>query len=1064
MNNKKFLASAISAALVASVATPAAIHAKTNFTDLKAGETFYTEVQTFVEKGIITGYPDGTFKPYQSLSRGQAAKLFTRALDIDIPNNVDELIADYTDIQPGSEFADYVAAMKSANLLKEDGDNVFNAGAPLTRDVMAMWLVKAFNLKPNPDVNVTLTDLHTVGSEYVDAVKVLFQNGITTGKDDGRYAPAEAVKRGQFAAFMYRSMFRIESVEDVPDMTFDISEEVVLPDTVQVSYYDGRTEEAAVSWNDQDFDFTKPGVYELIGSVAGVDKKVYTTVVIEDGPLAIKDITAPNLRQIEIDLNHDRYNSDIVENMRYYDIVDDRDDNIEIAQIRADKDKIIITLEEVQQNNSDVYVTVDETITGEDYGESVEFLDTTVPEVVDVSAISKRNIKVSFSEAMDFDALHGEEITNRDIKSAFEIDDDKYSIKSMTVTDHGKAVNIELYSTIKEGDHTLTLVDQLFDYGKYQVKSSTFEFDVDYDNTDPTLERVTNIQPNQFTLVFNKDIQLDDEDRDFEESFYHTNRSHEAQTVYQKNEREIVVIFGQNDLMEGDTEIFVDSYAIFDLWGNPNGSIVESISLSDDETSPIIENVQMISEEDASTSYVQLLVTFSEPVNTDTALDEENFSIYDDDDNDLFIKRVEIEEDAYDDQTFIITLDTRYGELPKAEYTLKAYDIEDLFENELDENKYTFEAGSEVPPEDFTANVFVDDDALYFVIDFNEKMATTGQYSIEDLDKYELAYKNDSVLLEDLDDEQNVRISTNPYDGGKMLEIVIKRTGILSEAYEDFLDDIFDDIEDSDVDDITLSVAMVANNNGVRTARLTNDIELDSEESFAIGSEEIVALETDTIQVTFDEPLYDFDIDDFEVYVDEDGDRNADAREILEIDDYDIEMEDDETVLTIILDDDDELDHDAKINDDKIYITTIDDPYTSNRFGQTIEINDELVEDRISPEIAFDDDEAEVYVHKHKDHDDKAIISITFTENMDEDTLSRLSFEVGGGTYDVESASVVDEVVYLVVDLDGDDPEDLVGEYVEQLNSVTDKNNNTVNNIEVKIEDEKGSKDTDDIS
>ncbi|MFS1517102.1 S-layer homology domain-containing protein [Bacillus sp. SCS-151] len=1056
MSYKKFVASALSAALVTSVAVPASIHAEVSFSDLKEGETFYTEVKTFVEKGIITGYPDGTFKPYQALTRGQAAKLFTRALQLEIPNNVDELIGEYTDILPGSEFADYIAAMKSADLLKENGENVFNAGAPLTRDVMAMWLVKAFDLQENNDVDVTLTDLHNIDAEYVEAVKVLFQNGITTGKNDGSYAPKEAVKRGQFAAFMYRSIYQIQSVERVPDMTFDISEAVILPETVEVTYSDGRDGEATVNWNNENFDFSIPGVYELTGSIAGSGKKIYTTVLIEDGPLEIRGVKASNLRQIEIDLNHDRYNRDILENERYYEIASSKGDDIDIAQVRAYKDKIVITLEKIQQNNSNAFITIDKTITGEEYAKDVNFLDTHIPEVVEVTAVSKRNLKVIFSEAMDFDAIHGEEITNRDIESAFDIDDNNFSIKSMTVADNGKAVNIELYSNIEEGEHTLTLDNEIRDYANFKVKESSIPFIVEYDESKPTLEKISNVYPNQYTLVFNKDIELDD-DNDIEESFHHSSRSIDAKVVYQKNEREIVVIFDHEQLITDDqTEIYVDSAVVADLWGNKNNSITERIILKDDETSPIIEAVEMIEEDEARSSYVQLLVTFSEPVNNETALEDENLTVYDDDGNEITTKKVEVEKSSYNDQVYIVTLDTRYGEFTKGEYTFKAYDIQDLFGNELDENSYTFVAGSEVPPQDFTANVFVNDDELFFIIDFNEKMATSGQYSIEDLSKYELATDNTSVLLETLDEDSNINIDMNPYDGGEKLEIVIKKNGTLSEKYEDFFEEIFEAIEEHDLDDISLSVAMVANKNGNRTDSLSNIIRLDSTDTFTIGEDHVIASTINTIEVTFDEPLYDFDVDDFDLFVDKDDDKKADSNEILTIDNFDLDMEDDEAILTFTIAN--ELDHDATYRGDNVYITTTKKPSTTNRFGQVLEIESALINDKIAPEIAQDDGEDEVYVHSLKGDDEKAVISMTFTEEIDDDTLSRLSFEVGGGRYKVESTTVEEEIVYLIVDLNGDEVEDLIGEYVEQLIPITDLHNNVVSDIEVSVSAKKSEK------
>lgn len=47
----------------------------TTFKDVKANTETGKAIYTMVEKGVLSGYPDGTFKPNQPVTNAQAAKM-----------------------------------------------------------------------------------------------------------------------------------------------------------------------------------------------------------------------------------------------------------------------------------------------------------------------------------------------------------------------------------------------------------------------------------------------------------------------------------------------------------------------------------------------------------------------------------------------------------------------------------------------------------------------------------------------------------------------------------------------------------------------------------------------------------------------------------------------------------------------------------------------------------------------------------------------------------------------------------------------------------------------------
>src|SRR5262249_23274643 len=58
---------------------PAYTPATPDFSDVPAAQPFYSYIEAAYHAGIISGYGDGTFHPYASITRGQLSKLIVGA-------------------------------------------------------------------------------------------------------------------------------------------------------------------------------------------------------------------------------------------------------------------------------------------------------------------------------------------------------------------------------------------------------------------------------------------------------------------------------------------------------------------------------------------------------------------------------------------------------------------------------------------------------------------------------------------------------------------------------------------------------------------------------------------------------------------------------------------------------------------------------------------------------------------------------------------------------------------------------------------------------------------------
>lgn len=78
-----------------------------SFSDVPEGSTFYSFVQCLACRSIIGGYPDGTFRPSNNVTRGQLSKIVSNAAGFS------DVVGDqmFEDIMPGSSFYDYIGRL-----------------------------------------------------------------------------------------------------------------------------------------------------------------------------------------------------------------------------------------------------------------------------------------------------------------------------------------------------------------------------------------------------------------------------------------------------------------------------------------------------------------------------------------------------------------------------------------------------------------------------------------------------------------------------------------------------------------------------------------------------------------------------------------------------------------------------------------------------------------------------------------------------------------------------------------------------------------------------------------
>lgn len=198
---RKIIALVISFILVFSMFAIENVEASKNFKDVSSKHRFYEEISFLTEKGAISGFSDGTFKPGDYVTRAQSAVIVSNILDL--PYDSTKQIA-YKDVLNTKWFYEAIQTLAQHKVLSGFKDGTARPDTFLTRGEAAKIISLAFNLKAENESAAKFTDVAKGNWSYT-YINKLVENGITNGKTATKFEPEKEVTRGEFSAFIKRA-------------------------------------------------------------------------------------------------------------------------------------------------------------------------------------------------------------------------------------------------------------------------------------------------------------------------------------------------------------------------------------------------------------------------------------------------------------------------------------------------------------------------------------------------------------------------------------------------------------------------------------------------------------------------------------------------------------------------------------------------------------------------------------------------------------------------------------------------------------------------------------------
>ncbi|MCL7746760.1 SpoIID/LytB domain-containing protein [Halalkalibacter sp. MEB205] len=175
------------------------------FTDVTNTFSGFEEIMFLYNRGVITGYPDNSFRPNQTITRVQTARMLDRELNLSAPPSSYNLKA--TDITKDQSYYDLFRKMEYHGIMTGSNGKM-NPGGDLTRAQMAAVLTRAFNLTKPDSVTFTYADINrdTYNQSLLKEIDTIAYHGLTTEHGDRAFRPNQTTNRVQFSRFMTRAI------------------------------------------------------------------------------------------------------------------------------------------------------------------------------------------------------------------------------------------------------------------------------------------------------------------------------------------------------------------------------------------------------------------------------------------------------------------------------------------------------------------------------------------------------------------------------------------------------------------------------------------------------------------------------------------------------------------------------------------------------------------------------------------------------------------------------------------------------------------------------------------
>ncbi|CAM3965530.1 S8 family peptidase [Alkalicoccus chagannorensis] len=172
------------------------------FSDVSEGAWYLSNMAPLVEEGIFGGFPDGTLRPSNEVTRGQVVTLFAR----DQGWSTSETTTRFDDVSQSNFAAGAIAEASRRGVVNGYPDGTFRPSQPVSRGELTVMFHNVYNFS-STTAPPAFSDVREDRFYYGSLIR-LADAGVVQGYPDGTFRPGNPVTRAEFSAMLHRTRSR----------------------------------------------------------------------------------------------------------------------------------------------------------------------------------------------------------------------------------------------------------------------------------------------------------------------------------------------------------------------------------------------------------------------------------------------------------------------------------------------------------------------------------------------------------------------------------------------------------------------------------------------------------------------------------------------------------------------------------------------------------------------------------------------------------------------------------------------------------------------------------------
>ncbi len=175
------------------------------FIDVKTNAWYETSVRYAYESGLFSGVTPHTFEPNTKMTRAMFVSVLSRLYGAQTDNNTE---SGFSDVKRGAWYTGAVVWANKAGITSGTSKTTFSPDAPITREQMCTMLIRYASYAKLSLESETgaepFDDEGDVSSYAQDAVKIMHDCGLISGKTATKFMPKDGATRAEISSILSR--------------------------------------------------------------------------------------------------------------------------------------------------------------------------------------------------------------------------------------------------------------------------------------------------------------------------------------------------------------------------------------------------------------------------------------------------------------------------------------------------------------------------------------------------------------------------------------------------------------------------------------------------------------------------------------------------------------------------------------------------------------------------------------------------------------------------------------------------------------------------------------------